>query len=55
MRFQPGERVRVTRGAFVDRTGIYSGMSGRDRVRVLFTMFEREVSIELPERVLIAV
>jgi hypothetical protein len=25
-------------------------MSGRDRVRVLFQMFEREVSIELRER-----
>jgi hypothetical protein len=30
-------------------------MSARDRVRVMFQMFEREVSIELRERDLIAV
>jgi hypothetical protein len=29
-------------------------MSGRDRLRVLFPMFEREVSIELRERVVSA-
>jgi transcription antitermination factor NusG len=54
-RFQPGERVRVTRGPLVDRFGIYAGMSARDRIRVLFQMFEREVSVELRERDLIAV
>lgn len=48
-RFQPGEKVRVTRGAFVDRTGIYAGMSARDRIRVLFQLFERDVSVELRE------
>jgi transcriptional antiterminator RfaH len=54
-KFQPGEKVRITRGAFVDRVGLYAGMSARDRVRVLFQMFEREVSIELSERDLAAV
>ena len=49
VKFQRGERLRVTRGPLVDRTGIYSGMSGRDRIKILFTMFEREVSIELRE------
>jgi hypothetical protein len=39
----------VTRGPLVDRVGLYSGMSGRDRVRVMFQMFEREVSIDLRE------
>jgi transcription antitermination factor NusG len=53
-KFQPGECVRVVRGAFVDRTGIYSGMSARDRVRIMFTMFEREVSIELRDQDVIA-
>jgi transcription antitermination factor NusG len=48
-KFQPGERVRVTRGPFADRFGIYAGMSARDRIRVLFQMFEREVSVELRE------
>jgi transcription antitermination factor NusG len=55
VRFQPGEHVRVTRDPLADRIGIYSGMSARDRVRVLFQMFEREVQIELRERDLIAV
>ena len=48
-RFQPGEHVRVIRGAFVDRVGLYAGMSARDRVRVMFQMFEREVGVELRE------
>jgi transcriptional antiterminator RfaH len=55
VRFQPGEKVRVVRGAFVDRVGLYAGMSGRDRIRVMFSMFEREVQVELRERDLIAV
>jgi len=55
LRFKPGERVRVTRGAFVDRVGLCAGLSARDRVRVLFQIFEREVPIELHERDLIAV
>jgi transcription antitermination factor NusG len=50
VRFQPGERVRVVRGALAERVGIYAGMSARDRVRIMFTMFEREISIELRER-----
>jgi transcription antitermination factor NusG len=54
-RFQPGEKVRVTRGPMADRVGLYSGMSARDRVRVMFQMFEREISVELREHDLIAV
>jgi transcription antitermination factor NusG len=48
-RFQVGEKVRVTRGPLADHIGIFSGMSARDRVKVLFTMFERAVSIEMRE------
>jgi transcription antitermination factor NusG len=54
-KFQPGERVRVTRGPLAERVGIYAGMSARDRVRVLFTLFEREVQIDVRENDLIAV
>ena len=53
-KFQPGERVRVTRGPLAERVGIYAGMSARDRVRIMFTMFEREISIELREQDVIA-
>jgi transcription antitermination factor NusG len=49
-KFQPGERVRVTRGPLAERVGIYAGMSARDRVRIMFTMFERQVQIELREQ-----
>jgi transcriptional antiterminator RfaH len=48
-KFQPGEKVRVTRGPMVDRRGIYASMSARDRIKVLFSMFEREVTIEVRE------
>jgi transcription antitermination factor NusG len=48
-RFQPGEKVRVRRGPLADRIGVYNGMSARDRVKVLFTMFEQEISIDLRE------
>jgi transcription antitermination factor NusG len=48
-RFQMGEKVRVVRGPLQDRIGVYSGMSARDRIKVLFTMFEQEVSIDLRE------
>lgn len=49
-RYQHGDRLRVTRGPLVDRIGTYAGLSARDRVRVLFSMFDREVPIELYER-----
>jgi transcription antitermination factor NusG len=49
-RFRDGERLRVVRGPFLDRIGIYAGMTARDRIKIMFTMFEREVQIELRER-----
>jgi transcription antitermination factor NusG len=54
VRFRPGEKVRVVRGPLADYTGLYAGQSSKDRIRVLFRMFEREVSVELRERDLIA-
>jgi hypothetical protein len=35
VRFQPGERLRVVRGAFVDRTGIYSNERARQSARLV--------------------
>jgi transcription antitermination factor NusG len=43
-RFQPGDKLRVIRGPLQDRIGVYNGMSARDRVKMLFTMFEQERS-----------
>jgi transcription antitermination factor NusG len=55
-KFQPGERVRVTRGPLRDQVGVvHAGMTARQRVAVMFMMFERETQIEMAERDLIAV
>jgi transcription antitermination factor NusG len=35
---KPGDRVRVTHGPLVGFAGIYSGMSGRQRIEVLLTL-----------------
>jgi transcription antitermination factor NusG len=50
VKFRPGERVRVTRGSLQDHVGIYVGTCARDRIKILFTMFERECAVELSER-----
>jgi transcription antitermination factor NusG len=50
VKFRPGERVRVTRGALQDHVGIYVGTCARDRIKILFTMFDRECAVELSER-----
>jgi transcription antitermination factor NusG len=55
-KFQPGDKVRVTRGPLRDHVGdIHAGMSARQRVAVMFTMFSRETQIDMHERDLIAV
>ncbi len=54
LRFQPGERVRVVRGPLVDHIGICEGMSAKDRVAVLFTMFNSPMAINVRERDLIS-
>jgi transcriptional antiterminator RfaH len=43
-----GERVRVTRGPFVGLAGIYSGMSGRQRIEVLLTLLGGQRRTTLP-------
>jgi transcription antitermination factor NusG len=55
-RFQPGEKVRVTRGPLRDQVSVvHAGMTARQRVAVMFMMFEREIEIELAERDLTAI
>jgi transcription antitermination factor NusG len=56
LRFREGEKVRVTRGPLRDQVGIvHAGMTPKQRVAVMFLMFEREVQIEMAERDLTAV
>jgi transcriptional antiterminator RfaH len=47
-RLKPGQKVRVTNGAFQGHIGLYEGMSGRDRERVLLELLGQSVPVELP-------
>jgi transcriptional antiterminator RfaH len=44
-----GDRVRIGAGKFRDHIGIYDGMTGRDRARVLLAMLGRQVRVELAQ------
>lgn len=44
---QKGESVRVLRGSFADRIGVYDGMSGPDRARILLDLLGRSVPVSL--------
>jgi transcription antitermination factor NusG len=46
-RLQPGARVRITKGSFEGHFGIYAGMSGKDRERVLLELLGRKVNVDL--------
>jgi transcriptional antiterminator RfaH len=46
-RLQPGDKVRILRGTFRDFIGIYDGMSGKERERVLLELLGRKVPIEI--------
>jgi transcriptional antiterminator RfaH len=44
-RFMPGDKVRVVGGAFSDCLGLYEGMSGEDRVKILLELLGRKVRV----------
>lgn len=46
-RLQPGMQVRILRGTFKDFIGIYDGMSGKERERVLLELLGRKVPIQI--------
>jgi transcriptional antiterminator RfaH len=48
MRLKRGQQIKVVRGFFADRIGIYDGMSGKERERVLLDLLGRQVRLELP-------
>ena len=49
-RIRPGQRVRVLRGSFQDRVGVYDRMDGADRERILLDLLGRKVPVVLPGR-----
>ena len=49
---QRGDRVQIMRGPFAKHTGLYLGMSARDRVRVLLSVMGGQTSVLIHERAL---
>ena len=45
--FEPGDRVRVLAGAFMDSAGLFNGMADHDRVSILLDMLGRKVRVLL--------
>ena len=43
----PGDPVKVTRGSFADRFGVYQGQSGAQRSKILLNWLGREVRVEI--------
>lgn len=43
-----GQKVRIIRGSFEGQVGLYEGMSGKDRERVLLELLGQVVPVELP-------
>jgi transcriptional antiterminator RfaH len=48
-RWKQGQQVRIKRGLFRDRTGIYDGMTSKQRERVLLNMLGRAVAVEFDD------
>jgi transcriptional antiterminator RfaH len=49
-RLRPGQKVRVVRGSFQDRIGIYDHMVGIDRECILLNLLGRQVQVTLAGR-----
>ena len=48
-KFIVGDKVSVVTGSFMGQIGIYDGMSGKARERVLLDLLGRKVPVELPK------
>jgi transcription elongation factor/antiterminator RfaH len=46
-RLRPGQQVRIKRGSFEGHCGIYQGMSGKQRERVLLELLGRSVPVDV--------
>jgi transcriptional antiterminator RfaH len=50
-----GQSVRISQGSFADHVGIFDGMTGPDRVRVLIELLGRSVPVSIPKRDIVAI
>jgi len=46
--FKLGQKVKIAGGSFEGRIGIYAGMAGKQRERVLLELLGRQVPIDFP-------
>ena len=46
-RFAPGDKIRVSHGAFCDCLGLYEAISGKDRSAILLDLLGRKVRVVL--------
>ena len=46
--FQPGERVRITDGPFVDLDAVFDSFDGEDRVLLLLNIMQRQQALRIP-------
>lgn len=51
-RFAPGDKVRVVEGAFSECLGLYEGMSGEARVKILLELLGRKVRVVVDSNVI---
>ena len=49
-----GQTVRISSGSFADHLGIFDGMTGPDRVRILIELLGRSVPVSVPKRDVVA-
>jgi transcriptional antiterminator RfaH len=47
-RLRPGQRVRILHGSFQGLYGLYDGMVGHDRERILIDLLGRKTAVVLP-------
>jgi transcription antitermination factor NusG len=48
--FRKGQNVQITRGSFKGYIGLYEGISGKDRQRILLELLGQTVPVELSEK-----
>ena len=51
-RFSPGDKIRVSNGAFCDCLGLYETISGKDRSAILLDLLGRKVRVVLEDELI---
>lgn len=49
-RLKQGDKVQIVGGSFAGQIGLYEGMCGKDRERVLLDLLGQAVAVELPHK-----